>query len=61
MWGLLTVTVVLAVLLSFGQQSAALFELEGTTCGLEYQHTITDAIELRKQCNNAAFRDCCQV
>lgn len=50
------------LLLFFGaQQSTAVFELQDTTCGLEYQHTLTEAIELRKQCNNAAFRDCCQV
>ena len=52
----------IALLLFFGiQQSSAVFELQDTTCGLEYQHTLTEAIELRKQCNNAAFRDCCQV
>ena len=53
---------ILALLLSFClQQSASLFELQDTTCGLEYQHILTEAIELRKECNNAAFRDCCQV
>ena len=50
-----------ALLLSFCGQSAGVFEPQDTTCGLEYQSTIMEAIEMRKQCNNAAFRDCCQV
>lgn len=50
-----------AILLSLGHQSSALFELQDTACGLEYQTVLTEAIEMRKQCNNAAFRDCCQV
>ena len=51
-----------ALLLSiFPEQSMGVFEPQQTMCGLEYQSTIVEAIELRKQCNNAAFKDCCQV
>ena len=54
-------SVAATLVLSIGQQSTDLFELQETSCGLDYQHTLTGAIELRKQCNNAAFRDSCQV
>ena len=52
---------IVATLLSLGQCSVASIEAQEATCGLKYQDILKEAVSMRKHCDNAAYRDCCQV
>ena len=50
-----------AIVVSLGQPLTATFEAQEATCGLKFQSILEKAVNLRKRCDNAAYRDCCQV
>ena len=50
-----------AIVLGLGQHTVATFDAQEATCGLKYQDILKEAISLQKRCDNAAYRDCCQV
>lgn len=50
-----------AIIFSLSQCFVATFEAQEATCGLIYQDILKEAVSLRKRCDNAAYRDCCQV
>lgn len=58
---MLSLICIAAVVLSLGQHTVATFDTQEATCGLKYQDILKEAVTLRKRCNNAAYRDCCQV
>ena len=47
-----------AVVLDLAQHTV---EAQEATCGLVYQDILKETINLKKRCDNAAYRDCCQV
>lgn len=55
--------IITALLFSLGHESvqAVTFEAQEATCGLQYQDILKEAVSLRKRCDNAVYRDCCQV
>ena len=36
-------------------------EIGDAYCGQRYQEVLEDALTIKKECNDAAFYDCCQV
>lgn len=51
-----------AIVFSLGHYfKAATIEAQEATCGLRYQDILKEAVSMRKRCDNAAYRDCCQV